>query len=192
MDDQKQLPDTQQTGPTRRGGPGFSAQAAATITKHQFAMQWASAFAKVGGPISFVICILLVTTYRPSPSRALPLMWNIAIFVGTIVFIVALSGLGALFGYGLWSLGYRKPVQRASSASEAPVAPTDRPAELPQPDDPSLLDYTKLLCARGYRVSHEGSRLAITRPDGVIAYAYSLDHVRRLATDAAAKQDDHA
>jgi hypothetical protein len=75
-------------------------------TQKQLIKKWASAFGNYGGPISMVLCVLLVTTYRPSPGRALPMSWSIGIVVGTVVFIAAISGLGALFGYLLWRARY--------------------------------------------------------------------------------------
>jgi hypothetical protein len=78
------------------------------VTVNQIIGRWSIAFGKVGGPISFIICIMMVIEYNPSPGHSLPFIWNIGIGAGTFVVIAVVYGLGALFGYLVWLFRYRR------------------------------------------------------------------------------------
>jgi transcriptional regulator with XRE-family HTH domain len=74
----------------------------------QLLKKWSTAFAKVGGPLSVVACILLVIKYQPSPGHFLPMTWNVGIVLVTVVCLGASYGLGALFGYVIWLVKNRR------------------------------------------------------------------------------------
>lgn len=86
-------------------GTPHPAASAAPRDKQRLIGAWSSRFGTIGGPLSMVVCMLLVLRCWPAPGRLLPLSWNLAIFAVTFAVIAAMHGLGALFGYLVWLVG---------------------------------------------------------------------------------------